>query len=360
MEKTKKAVTVAMSGGVDSTVCASLILDMGYSATGATMRLTASEKLKTVNSEDNPINHDIDDARAVCKALGIEHKVYELGEEFERQVIDDFVNTYISGGTPNPCVVCNKYLKFGRLLELSLSEGRELIATGHYANIERDTNGRYQLKKAADLSKDQTYMLWSLDQHKLSHTLLPLGKYKKSEIREIASEHGFVNAKKKDSQDICFIPNGDYAAFIRKYTGREFENGSFIDILGNKVGTHNGLINYTIGQRKGLGLAMGEPVYVKEKSLKDNTVTVCRDEDLFSKRIYVSGVNLIACDSLNNAVSAEVKIRYRHEPSKARIEMIGDDRMVIEFDEPQRAPTNGQSAVFYDGDTVIGGGIIEN
>ena len=343
-----------MSGGVDSAVCAMLIRDAGYDAFGATMRLCRP----CFVCGDREIEQDIADAGRICQALGIEHKIYDLAEQFKRDVISPFIDTYISGGTPNPCIDCNRHLKFGALLYATRLDGADMIATGHYARIERDGSGRYLLRRATDEKKDQSYVLWTLTQDILSRSIFPLGSLTKDEARDIALSRGLENAHKRDSQDICFVPDGDYASFIENYTGKKFECGDYIDEQGNILGKHKGVIRYTIGQRKGLGISLGRHVFVKEKDAEKNTVTLCDEEALLSSRIKISDVNLIPFNSLNAPIRVKAKLRYRQAPASATLHSMGDGKAILEFDCPQRAAAKGQSAVFYDGDYVIGGGII--
>ena len=351
----KKKVTVAMSGGIDSAVAALLIKKQGYSTKGATMQLCK----RILNDGTDASATDIGDAKAICDKLEIPHKVYDLSEEFSQIVIKNFIDTYMSGGTPNPCIVCNKNLKFGKLLDIELATGQDFVATGHYAKIEMDSNGRYLLKKAADPRKDQTYMLWSLTQHQLSHTLFPLGDLTKAEIREIGAENGFVNAHKSDSQDICFVPDGDYASFIEKALGEKYPEGNYIDEDGNILGKHKGMIHYTVGQRKGLGISMNKHIFVIEKNADNNTVTLADEDKLFKTKIVIRSINLIPFDKIEGKIRVEAKIRYSQSQSPAWAEQTGEDEITLTFDTPQRAPAKGQSAVMYDGDTVIGGGIIQ-
>lgn len=352
----KKTVAVAMSGGVDSSVCASLVSDMGYDLFGATMQLYAPSCCDP--SRPCGTNRDIVDAKAVCDKLGIEHHVYDLREQFKAHVIDDFTCTYINGGTPNPCVVCNKYLKFGKLLECASANGADMIATGHYARIAKGDDGRYLLMRAADASKDQSYVLWTLSQDVLSHTLFPLGEYTKSQIREIAQSKGFSNANKGDSQDICFIPDGDYAAFIERETGYRSEIGDYLDTDGKVIGKHKGVIHYTIGQRKGLGISLGKHIFVCSKDPQNNTVTLSDEERIFKKEVKIKNINLISVDDIKEPIRVEAKLRYRQAPSPCTAYKSGEDEITLVFDLPQRAPASGQSAVMYDKDIVVGGGII--
>lgn len=349
----KKKLTVAMSGGIDSAVAALIALEGGYEVSGATMRLCP----KFINDSDLADN-DIKDAAEVCKLLGIEHRVYDMQELFKESVIQDFVDTYYCGGTPNPCIVCNKTMKFGAFLEEELARGADYIATGHYARIE-EKDGRFLLKKSSDASKDQTYMLWSLSQHQLSHTVFPLGEMTKPEIRALGAERGFVIAHKSDSQDICFVPDGDYAAFLERIVGGKYPEGNYIDEDGNVLGKHKGVIHYTIGQRKGLGISMGRHIFVTKKDAENNTVTLADEDRLFTKTVVIKNINLIPFDKIEGKIRVCAKIRYRHPESDAYAEQTGDDEITLTFDEPQRAPAKGQSAVMYDGDYVVGGGIIQ-
>ena len=348
---------MAMSGGVDSAAAALLIKNAGYKTAGITMKLWSScEKVTDINSGIS--NQDIDDAKKIATALSIPHYVCSLGDSFRSYVIDKFIADYKDGATPNPCVECNRYIKFGKLFDSAAELGYQKIATGHYARIKKTPSGRFVIKKAVDISKDQSYVLWSLTQDKLANTLLPLGDYKKSEIRELAASCAFENAHKSDSQDICFIPDGDYAGFICRETGDAFPSGNFIDTNGNILGKHSGIIKYTIGQRKGLGIALGKPMFVASKNPAANTVTLCEDSELYKKRLTASRINFIACDTLTEPTRLTAKIRYKHDAAPATVIQIDADSFILEFDEPQRAIAKGQSVVLYDGDTLVGGGII--
>ena len=351
-------VIVAMSGGVDSAVSAYLI-NKHHDAIGVTMKLHDESDNLIYGENSCCSNQDIADAKSVCNIVGIEHEVHDFGGAFKECVIADFINCYKNGSTPNPCVVCNKKIKFQELLKMATNRGYDAVATGHYARIERAENGRYLLKKAVDLTKDQSYVLYSLTQEQLTHTIFPLGEISKSDARELAESLGFVNARKHDSQDICFIPDGNYVSFIERITGETFEKGNFIGVQGNILGKHEGIIKYTIGQRKGLGIALGEPMYVYEKNLENNTVTLARNSELFSSVLTAKDVNLISCEKILEPMRIKAKIRYNQKEQPATVEQIGEDRIRVTFDEPQRAITRGQSVVLYDGDIVVGGGIIE-
>ncbi len=363
-------ICAAMSGGVDSSVMAHLLLQAGYSVTGATMTLYRPGMRV---SEDGRFcfdpcggeiacgsDEDVRDAKAVCDRLRISHTVYDFGEDFCRHVIGDFVREYEAGATPNPCIVCNKYLKFGSLLDVALRDGADGIATGHYARVEYDSGSeRYLLKKARDSDKDQTYVLWQLTQDVLSRVLLPLGDYRKTEIREMAAQLQLSTAHKSDSQDICFVPDGDYAAFLTRYTGRDPVPGDYVSEDGRVLGAHKGIINYTVGQRKGLGIALGQPMFVKSKDPVSRRVVLTTNDRLFEREVRLSAVNFIAIKELNAPIRCEAKIRYNHKGAPATLIPTGETTAHLIFDEPQRAPADGQSAVFYDGDTVIGGGVIQ-
>lgn len=353
----KKAL-VAMSGGVDSAAAAIILSSAGYDTMGVTMKLWSSaERVTDVNSQLT--NSDIDDAKMIADKLNIPHRVISLGDTFRECVIDKFISEYKSGSTPNPCVECNKCIKFGRLLDIALEWGYDYLATGHYARIERGTNGRFLIKKAADADKDQSYVLWQLTQATLSHVLLPLGDLTKREIRELVANTSMSFSHKSDSQDICFIPDKDYVRFILDNSDYHLSDGDFLDTHGNVIGRHNDMIKYTVGQRKGLGMGFGKPMFVMSKDAKKNTVTLCDDAELYSKTLFAKNINLIACDDLKTPTRLEAKIRYKSKQSIAIVTQISEDRIMVEFSEPQRAIAKGQSVVLYDGDTLVGGGIIE-
>lgn len=340
-----------MSGGVDSSVAAYLVKLAGFDCVGITMKLFDSADNRCCSLSD------VNDARDVAYRLDIPYYVLNFTSEFEERVIRKFVETYKQGATPNPCIDCNRYLKFEWLLLRAFQIEADYVATGHYARVE--TSGeRFLLKKALDARKDQSYVLYTLTQDQLAHTLFPLGTLTKEEARELALAQGFVNARKQDSQDICFVPDGDYAAFIERYTGVQAAPGNIIDESGAVLGQHRGLIRYTIGQRRGLGLSFGEPRYVAAKSVADNTLVLAREESLYTKTLIAADLNLIAYEKLDRPLRARVKTRYLQAEQNALIEQIDDNHIRIEFDVPQRAITAGQAAVCYDGDTVICGGVI--
>ena len=339
----------AMSGGVDSSVAAVLLKKEGYDFCGATLRLY----------ETDGVSAEVFKAESVCNALGIDHFVYDMRDLFKEQVISRFSKEYSLGLTPNPCIECNKYIKFGALLDKAIEEGCDYIATGHYSKIGLDkVSGRYLLYRPEDRKKDQTYVLWRLNQHQLSHILMPLSDVTKEEVRLLAREHGFVSADAKESQDICFVPDGDYAAFLEDFNGGAFEKGKYIDLYGRLLGEHLGHQRYTIGQRKGLGIALGKPQFVISKNAETNEVVLGDEEHLFKTRIYVKDINMIATDFIKTSLACTAKLRYSARDEECIIHPIGENEAVIEFKTPQRAATPGQSAVFYSGDVVLGGGKI--
>ena len=355
----KKAL-IAMSGGVDSSVAAALTIEMGYSCIGVTMKLNEYDLDDGFGANTCCSLSDVEDARNVAHELGIPFYVFDFTDEFNKTVISHFVKAYLNGLTPNPCIECNRNLKFSRLLERAQELGCDKIVTGHYARTcFNDKTGRYELLRSKNSLKDQTYVLYMLTQEQLAHTLFPLGEFDdKERIREIAESHGFLNARKRDSQDICFVPDGDYASFIEKYTGVKSPHGSFVDTSGNIIGEHKGIIRYTIGQRRGLGLPMGDRVYVKDKDVASNTVTICDDNELYSKTIKLADFNFISRESIEEPLRVTAKIRYKHKEKPAYAIQTGPGNVTLEFDEPQRAPAKGQAAVLYENDTVVGGGII--
>lgn len=348
---------IAMSGGVDSSVAAYLTQKKGYECVGCMMKLYSTDDAQVQRGRTCCALDDAEDARSVANRLGIPFYVFNFTDMFRDRVINRFVDCYERGITPNPCIDCNRYMKFDALLERAKVIGCRYIVTGHYARIEQRDDG-YVLMKAADPDKDQSYVLYNLSQVQLSHTLFPLGGYAKTEIRAIADKMGFRNADKPESQDICFVPDGDYASVIEGYTHKNYTPGKFIDKNGNELGTHKGIICYTIGQRKGLGISADAPLYVCEIRPDTNEVVLGRNEDLFSTDVNVTAVNRIVPYRDGDTVRCKAKIRYRQKEQDAKVTFLEGNRAKLVFDEPQRAITRGQAAVFYDGDVVIGGGTI--
>ena len=357
-ESSSKKAMVAMSGGVDSSVAAYIIKKRGFETIGVTMKLFDDDLIGSEIESSCCSLSDVEDARLVANRLGINHYVFNFQDDFQTEVVDRFVAAYENGLTPNPCIDCNRYIKFRRLLRRAMELEQDYVVTGHYVRGTTDSDGRCYLLRGLDRSKDQSYVLYSLTQDELAHALFPLGEITKDETREIAEAQGFINAKKKDSQDICFVPNGNYDEFIRNYTGRHYPEGDFVSVKGEVLGTHKGIINYTIGQRKGLGLALPEPLYVKEKDIPQNRVVLARNDELFSKSLVVNDVNWIAFDRLESDLICTAKVRYSQVDHKARMIPISETEVRVEFVEPERAITPGQAAVFYDGDMVLGGGTI--
>ena len=350
-----KRALIAISGGVDSSATALIMKESGYDCFGVTMKLHSS---KDVINDGCVTTADIEDARRVCQRLDIPYDVVDFSADFDKYVIKSFIEAYESGATPNPCIECNYHLKFNRLFEYGKSLGYDVIATGHYARIEYDEKyGRRVLKKGLDSSKDQSYVLFRLSREQLEHTVFPLGSLTKDEARALALRAGLDVHSKKDSQDICFIPDGDYAKFIEKYTNKRYAPGNFVTSDGKILGQHKGIIRYTIGQGKGLGLALTHRMYVCDKRLDTNEVVIGDDKDLFSCELWADNVVLSAIDSIDSPMRLKAKIRYKHTEQDATV-TLENERLHIVFDEPQRAICKGQSVVLYDGDTVIGGGTI--
>ncbi|MGI6722105.1 MAG: tRNA 2-thiouridine(34) synthase MnmA [Anaerovoracaceae bacterium] len=351
-------VLIAMSGGVDSSVAAYLMKESGEACVGVTMILCNKAEGDHEIPDTCCNSEDIEDAREVAAKLDIPYHTYDFKGDFKTEVIDRFIDSYENGLTPNPCVDCNRFLKFGRLYERAGELGCDHIVTGHYARIE-ERDGRMHLRKAADLSKDQSYVLYTLSQEQLRHIYLPLGDMSKDHARQVAEANGLVTAHKQDSQDICFVPDGDYAAAIERLAGRKYPPGNFIDKEGNVLGRHKGIIRYTLGQRKGLGIALGKPAFVIDKSIEDNTVTLGDNKDLFTTEFDVDRTNWIEFEEPPREFRALAKVRYHQKEQWATVYTNqGRDRIHVVFDEPQRAITPGQSAVFYKDDYVIGGGKI--
>lgn len=349
----KKAL-IAMSGGVDSSVSAYLMQKKGYTCVGAICQMCDKALLGDAYS-----NQSIIDAKAVADRLGMDFHVFDCVEQFKNTVVNNFIDCYEQGLTPNPCVRCNRDIKFTFLLDKALELGCDYMVTGHYAQIKRDdTTGRYLLYKGADEAKDQSYFLACLNQRQLSHIQFPLGGFTKAQIREIAAEAKLLTAKKRDSQDICFIPDGDFMSFICRYTGKNYPEGEFLDLQGNVVGKHTGAVRYTLGQRKGLGIAMGAPVYVCGKDMDRNTVTVGPENALYTTTLIAEGWNWFPFPALTEPIRVTAKARSRHTPQPATAYPMDGGAVRIVFDTPQRAVTPGQTVALYQKDMVIGGGTI--
>ena len=352
-------VCVAMSGGVDSSVAAVLLQEQGYELSGVNLRMFHNEDLGESREKTCCSLADAEDAALVARRLGFPFYVFDFAQVFRDTVIRDFVEEYQAGHTPNPCAVCNREVKFGALLRRVQALGQDFLATGHYAQVERDPDsGRYLLKRAADRSKDQTYFLYMLTQDQLAHTLFPLGGLHKAEVRQIAETRGLVNARKHDSQEICFVPDGKYADFIERTTGHPSPTGPFLDREGRVLGQHKGLIRYTRGQHKGLGLSTEEPLYVLEKDAAANTIRLGPDSALWTTELTAEQVNLISMPELTVPLRVTAKTRYSQREAVATVTSLPDGCIHVVFDEPQRAITAGQAVVLYDGEYVVGGGTI--
>ncbi|MBE5912804.1 MAG: tRNA 2-thiouridine(34) synthase MnmA [Pseudobutyrivibrio ruminis] len=348
---------IAMSGGVDSSVAALMMKEKGYECIGCTMKLYANEDIGVCGSHTCCSLDDVEDAKSVARRLGMPHHTFNFQDKFRETVIDDFIYCYENGMTPNPCIECNKHMKFDELYRRAEILGCEKIVTGHYARIRKTDNG-YQLLKGLDSNKDQSYVLYAMTQNELAHTEFPLGEISKDEVRKIAESHDFINANKPDSQDICFVPDGDYVSALKRFTGKEYAPGDFVDHDGNVMGTHKGIVGYTIGQRKGLGISAEHPLYVTELDVKNNQVVLGKNEDLFTTTTIVKNINWIDPTDDRPTFKCKAKVRYRMTEQPCTVERIDATSAKVVFDEPQRAITPGQAAVFYDGDVVLGGGTI--
>lgn len=357
--KSKKTVVVGMSGGVDSSVAAYLLKNQGYDVIGVTMQIWQEEDACTIEKEGGCCGLSaVEDARRVAGQLDIPYYVMNFRREFQKNVIDYFVNEYREGRTPNPCIACNRYVKWESLLQKSLAIGADYIATGHYAKIKRLENGRYTLLRSDAKGKDQTYALYNLTQEQLAHTIFPLGEYEKPKIRELAEGAGLQVAHKPDSQEICFVPDNDYAAFIERETGKAEQPGNFVSTSGEVLGEHRGIGHYTIGQRKGLGIAFGEPMFVVEIRPQTNEVVLGKGDEVFTDHLTAHMVNAMAVDRFEVGQEVVAKIRYNDKGAKAVITAVGDDSFALEFPQPVRAVTPGQAVVLYDDEYVLGGGTI--
>ena len=360
MSEMGNKVLVAMSGGVDSSVAALMLRDAGYNVTGATLRLFSNDGAFIEGESTCCSIDDVNDALQVCLELGIPHFVYNFARTFNADVIDRFCNSYLNGETPNPCIDCNRFVKFAALQQRRRDLNYDYVATGHYARIAyNELTGRYELKRGLDANKDQSYVLFHLGQDTLAHMLFPLGELTKPQVRMQAQTHNFINAGKAESQDICFVPDGDYARFIERRTGSSFTPGNIVNRDGVVLGTHDGLIHYTIGQRKGIGVAYTEPLYVYAKDVKRNELIVDTDTHTLCSGIDVRDVNFVSRAMLEEPMRLKAKTHYRQTARSATVSQIAEDRIRIDFDEPQRACAPGQAAVCYDGDTVVCGGTIE-
>ena len=356
-------VVVGMSGGVGSSVAAYLLKEQGYDVVGVTMQIWQKEDACSIEENGGCCGLSaVEDARRVAAALKIPYYVMNFRQEFQKSVIDYFTDEYLNGRTPNPCIACNRYVKWEALLNRSLSIGADYIATGHYARIEQLPNGRYALRRSAALAKDQTYALYNLTQEQLKRTLMPVGAYSKDEIRAIAERKGLLVADKPDSQDICFVPDGDYASFIektvRERSGQELPDGNFVTPDGRILGRHKGIVHYTVGQRKGLGLALGYPAFVLEIRPETNEVVIGTYEESLTRTVKADGLNFMSIEDLTEPRRVFARIRYNHKGAWCTVEKTGSDEVTCHFEEPQRAVTPGQALVFYDGEYVLGGGTI--
>jgi tRNA-specific 2-thiouridylase len=355
----KKTVVVGMSGGVDSSVAAYILKNEGYNVIGVTMQIWQDDYNEQERAGEGCCGISaVDDARRVAGQIGIPHYVMNFKKEFKERVIDYFLDEYAHGRTPNPCIACNRYVKWEALLDRSLEIGADYIATGHYARIQRLPNGRYAVRNSVTARKDQTYALYNLTQDQLKRTIMPIGAYTKDETRKIAQEAGLMVAHKPDSQDICFVPDNNYAKFIEEHTEKKSCPGNFVDKNGNVLGTHRGITHYTIGQRKGLNLPMGHPVFVTQIRPDTNEVVIGDNEDVFTDRLIAGNINYMSIEDFEGEYRTFAKIRYNHSGAPCVLHKQNDGRVECIFDEPVRAVTPGQAVVFYDGEYVMGGGTI--
>lgn len=354
-----KRALIAMSGGVDSSVAAYLMRENGYECMGVTMKLFANEDVGVSREHSCCSLDDVEDARSVAFSLGMPYYVFNFSDRFKEDVIDGFIDAYENGRTPNPCIDCNRFLKFEKLFHRAKELSYDYVVTGHYAQIEfNEENGRFLLKKAVDDTKDQSYVLYSLTQEQLAHVQFPLGGMHKTQAREIAEAQGFINARKHDSQDICFVQTGKYSDFIEQFTGKAYPEGDFVSVDGEVLGRHKGIIRYTVGQRKGLGIAFQKPMYVVKVDPASNQVVLGSNEDLFGRELTAKDINLISVERITEPMRVKAKVRYRHQEQWATVDQPDADTLHVVFDEPQRAITSGQAVVLYDGDVVVGGGTI--
>ena len=355
----KKKALIAMSGGVDSSVAACLMQDKGYDCIGVTMRLFDNGDINISSEKSCCSLSDVEDARSVCTVLGIPYYVFNFKDRFKECVMERFVSDYENGRTPNPCIDCNRYLKFDNLYRRAEELGCDCIVTGHYARVVyNEDTGRWNLLRAIYGDKDQSYVLYSLTQEQLAHTQFPLGGLTKPEVREIAAQHHMRNARTHERQDISYVPTGKYSDFIEEFTGKTYPEGDFVDRDGNVLGTHKGIIRYTVGQRKGLGLSLKQPMYVCSVDPVKNRVVLGTNEDLFSRELIANDINLISVPKIDGPMRVTAKVRYRQPARPATVTQLSDDSIRVVFDEPQRAITKGQAVVLYDGDSVVGGGTI--
>lgn len=355
----KKKVVVGLSGGVDSSVAAYLLKEQGYDVIGVTMQIWQEEEVFKQEENGGCCGISaVEDARRVASMLQIPYYVMNFRKEFQKEVIDYFVNEYRNGRTPNPCIACNRYVKWQALLSRSMEIGADYIATGHYAQIDQLPNGRYAIKHSATKTKDQTYALYNLTQEQLKRTLMPVGAYTKDEIRKIAESINLPIANKPDSQDICFVPDGDYASFIEHECKCKLPEGNFVTLDGKVLGKHKGIIHYTVGQRKGLGIALGYPAFVLEIRPETNEVVIGTNEDSMTYEVRANKLNFMSRESIEDGMRVFAKIRYNHKGAWCSVKQIGEDEILCTFEEPQRAVTPGQALVMYEGDYVLGGGTI--